>query len=126
MEIVVFIIWVVFALTIPIVLIQTSFSQYSKQIGVFRTTFRLIIAIIVYTFLTVITFLNNAMMMFVGMYKNEKGQSLSLKDILFSFAVVLVYGIVGWLLCSLTNRSLIKTSTISNWMSKKPQSIFNQ
>ncbi|MDQ6787281.1 MAG: hypothetical protein M3033_10780 [Acidobacteriota bacterium] len=125
MEIFIFIVWVMFALIIPIVLIQTSFSQYSKQIGVFRTTVRLIIAIVVYAFLTVITLLNNAMMMFAGMYKNEKGQSLSLEDILFSSAVVIVYGIAGWLLCSLTNRSLIKASTISNWLSRKPQSIFN-
>ena len=123
---IIFIIWLMFALTIPIVLIQTSCSQYYKQVGIFRIVFTLLIAILIYALFTAITFLNTAMLIFVGIYKNEKGQSLYLKDILFSFALVIVYGIVGWLLCSLTNRSFIKPSEISSWIAQKPQSIFNQ
>jgi len=113
------------ALAIPVVLIKTSFSQYAKQNGVFSIIIRLLIAFLVYALLTVITFLNNVMAIFAGIYKSEKGQSLSLKDILFTLALVLIYGIVGWLLCSLTNRSFIKFSTVSSWASRKPLSISN-
>ncbi len=121
MEIFIFIIWLILALAIPIVLIKTSFSQYYKQIGVFSIIFRLLIAFLVYALLTVITFLNNVM----AIYASEKRQSFSLKDILFTFALVLIYGIVGWLLSSLTNRSFIKVSTVSSWASRKPLSISN-
>ncbi len=48
MEVFIFIIWVMFAVAIPIVLIQAGLFQYYQQIAVARIIFRFLIAISLY------------------------------------------------------------------------------
>jgi hypothetical protein len=114
---IVFTLWFGLAITIPIGLFKTSFLRSSEGQ---RITSSLITAFIVYVPLTFVTFVYITMLVYEGIYNDEKGRSLPLEDILYSFGVVIIYGVIGWLLCSMTNGSLIKPSTIISSRTSEP------
>jgi Na+/H+-translocating membrane pyrophosphatase len=126
MEGLIVIIWFLLILAIPLALIVTSYSKYINGGKVSEIIGKLTIGFIVHICLTIISFPFMFFVIFSGAHTKPVGQALNLKERLFYLAIVITYGVVGWLLCSLINEKLIKLRLNFRSRSKQSQSIFDK
>ncbi len=128
MEILIFIIWFPLAVAIPLFLVAKSYSKYFDGVKLPKIILKLLLAFLVYVPTTIITFSQMVFMLLIAIQANTEPnkRALSLEEMLFCSAMVLVYGVIGWLLCSLIDGSFVKPWVIFGWNSEKPLSIYDQ
>jgi Na+/H+-translocating membrane pyrophosphatase len=126
MEGLIVIIWFLLLIGIPLALIITGYYKHVGGAQVSEIIGKLAIGFIVHIILTVVSFPFMFFVIFAGAHTNPVGQALNLKETLFYWAIVLIYGVAGWLLCSLINERLIKLR-FNFWShSKQSQPIFDK
>jgi ABC-type uncharacterized transport system permease subunit len=126
METLIVIIWFLLLVAIPLALIVTSYSKYidggqgSEIIG------KLVIGFFVHLCLTIFSFPLIFFAVFAGAHTEPVGKALNAKEQLFYWAILVIYGVAGWLLCSLINEKLIKPKFNLKSQSKQTQSIYDK
>lgn len=122
MVILVFFIWLFLAFIIPLGVIILSYLKYIERVDKSTIIFRFFKALVAYAPVTIIS----------GMFVGGMGNALahhhipSIKETLFIFAIVLVYGVIGYLLWSYVNGRFIKPWLIFSRGKEKPSSIFDK
>ena len=120
MELLVFFIWILLALAIPLILLATSYFKYTQQVEISKVIFRLCFAFAVYLPITVFPLL-----FFGGLLNAVVHKKISSPgEIFFCFVSVFAYAVAGWLLWSFVNGSFVKFPLNRNF--GKPQSIFDK
>ena len=126
MEGLIVIIWFLLLLAIPLALIVTSYVKYTDGSKVSDIIGKSVIGFVAHISLTIISFPFMFFVIYAGTHTKPIGQALDLKERLFYLAIVLIYGVVGWLLCSLISGKLIKLSLNFRPHSEQSQSIFDK
>ena len=122
MEILAFFIWLFLAFIIPLGVIVISYLKHIERVDTSKIIFRFFKALVAYVPVTVLSlvYLGGMGNAIVHKYVPSKGETL------FCYAVVFVYGIVGYLLWSYVNGKFIKPWLIFSRDSEKPPSILDK
>ena len=126
MEFFIKLIWFLFVLAFPIVFLVVGYVSYINGTKLSEIILKLFVALIGYVCITGVTFPFIFVVVYAGAHSNPVGNSLDLKGKIVYFAMIFAYLIIGWLLCSFINGSLIKPWKILNRSNEKNQSIFDE
>jgi hypothetical protein len=125
MQSIIFLTWFLLLLIIPLALLVVSYISYVNGIKISEIIAKLFLSLLVYIPITFITFWFMFVMVFAGAHSNPVGESLTAGGKVFYSAMVLIYGLTGWLLCSLVSGKLIKPWSVFILNTGKSQSIFS-
>lgn len=107
MEQILFGLWFLLFLTMPVVFAATAYYRYMRD-GKGAEAFGLWLAAISgYVVLTGLFIPFLFIIVFAGAHSNPVGQALTTEGLVLFLASILIYAAVGWLLCSMINKSLI-------------------
>jgi len=116
-------IWFLFVFAIPLAFLVTGYISYVNGTKSSEIILKLFVAFLGYVCITAATFPFMFIIVYVGAHTKPVGNALDLKSEIIYFAMILAYVIIGWLLCSFVNGSLVKPWKIFNWNSEETQSI---
>lgn len=117
--------WFLLVLIIPLAFLVTAYKNYIDGIRVSDIILKLVVAFIGYISTTAVTLPFMFIIIFAGAHSEPLGNAIDLKGEIFSLTLVLVYAVIGWLLCSLINGGLIKPWSAFRSYGGKTQSIFD-
>lgn len=108
MELFIFIIWLILLFIIPLALIVTSYCKYINGGQPFDIVLTLTLGFFIHIIISAFTIPFMFIMIYAGAHSDPVGNGLRLEG-KFIYAIgLLIYGGVGWLLCSLIYGKLIK------------------
>ncbi len=108
MQSIIFLTWFLLLLIIPIALLIVSYISYVNGIKIPEIIAKLFLSFLVYIPITFITIWFIFVMVFAGAHSNPVDESLTAGGKIFYSAMVLIYGSIGWLLCSFVRGKFIK------------------
>ena len=117
-----FFIWFILACIIPLGLILISYLKYVERAETSIIIFRFFKAIVAYIPVTLLPLIYFSGLLYAITHKKVPSKG----EILFCFAIVFVYGVIGYLLWSFVNGGFIKPWLVFSRDYRKPQSIFNE
>jgi uncharacterized membrane protein YjdF len=92
---------------ISIALVAVAYYRYTKETTLSKLFFRLILATVGFVIITIFIFYYVGLVMLGGAHSEPLGQTLNTFGRVLFFFLALVYGVCGWLLCSLVNGNFI-------------------
>ena len=107
MEMLILIIWFLSAIGIFLGLIATAYVAYVRGDKPLDIAAKLVLGLIVYGLFTVGMATVLGFVVFIGAHTEPVGNALDTKERIIVVLMVVLYSVVGWLMCSLINRGLI-------------------
>ena len=124
MELVTILFLILFLVTIPVMLLVIVAEQYGSDLTIFEACLKFAFSFLVYVVLSIFTLLF-LFFAYIGpgpIY----GHKTPFENKVVGLIAVFVYGVIGWLLCSLVSGKLIKPWLIFQFNKRKQtQSIFD-
>ncbi len=122
MELFIVLIWILSAFAIPLILIVISGFNYARQGSIVKIIFKFFVALFIYIPFTIF-----AVFFFGGFLNAVVHRKIpTFWELTLCFVIDFVYALVGWLLCSFVNDSLLKPWLIFSRKYNEPQSIFEK
>ncbi len=92
-------------------LVTTAYVVHVRGAKLVDISAKLVLGLTVYGFLTAGTGFLMFLMIFAGAHTEPVGQALSYTERVTAAAVVALYAVIGWLMCSLINGGLVLPSS---------------
>ena len=108
MERFIFLIWIILLFALPLAFIVTGFCKYINGGQPFDIFLKILTGLIIHIFIAIFTVPFMFIMVYGGAHSEPVGEALNSEVKLIYYIGLLIYCVVGWLLCSLIYGKLIK------------------
>lgn len=119
MDVLLVFIWFLLAVGIPLSFIASSYFVYVRGAQPLNIFSKLILALIVYGFLTFGTGFLAGLVLMLGAHSNPIGSVLGIREFVVGVVLLLVYLAAAWLMCSFIVGHLIWSNLINTRFNRK-------
>lgn len=111
MDLILILSWLITALAVLCGIIGSLYRIYIRDAGLSQIIAKLVLALMSYCLITIPALIYSGFILSLGTHSDPKGSVLNTNGLLIGFGLILVYLLIGWLICSFIVGHWIFTAT---------------